>query len=244
MKKICLFITILIIPLVFCGCAEVVYSYYSTESGERVLEWKVTLSADDIAHASADIAGMVKRLMDNEAANRASKGRNAEVIYSEDNPYVITLRESYSSLTEMHLAFGLTGDEKNEILAEERINLLFSEVKSEMSFVSQADADSYTALFGSYFEPQYTDSSAVTLQYRYGTPFNTIYGLDYHDTYTTDNTTFYVWDIDLENVAAVPIIVAQRIPRLWIWEAGAILASALVIAIAALIVVIRRKQNA
>ncbi len=244
MKKVFFVMIIFIMLFAFCGCAEVVYSYYSTEAGERILEWKVTLDGESLEHTGADIPDTIKELMEAEAASRVSQGRNAEVIYSEDNPYVITLRESYPSLTDMYLAFNLTGDEENEILNEEKINLLFSEVTNKMDFASQSEADYFNTLFSSYFAPIYADPSAVTLQYRYGTTYNTVYGLDYDDTYVEDAVTFYVWDLDVENIDATSIVVAQRIPRIWIWEAGAILASALVIGGAALLTFIRRKQNA
>lgn len=244
MKKVLIVIMMSILLFVFCGCAEVVYSYYNTDAGERIIEWTITLDPDELALTSADIPEMIKGLLEEEAESRINSGRNAEVIYSEENPYVLTLKESYPSLTDMYLALGLTGDEKNDVLEEEKINLLFSEVINPMDFVDQSEADYFTEMFASYFAPIYADPSAVTLKYKYGTTFDTVYGLDFDESYTEDKVTFYIWDVDVENVAATPIIVAQRIPRLWVWEAGAILAAVIVMGVIALVSTVRRKQNA
>ncbi len=243
MKKALFVLLIAVIMLTFCGCAEVVYSVYPTASGGRIMEWTVTLQADQVALAGGDVVQAVRNLMQQEADYRVERGRNARVEYDESNPLVIKLVESYDSLTDMYIAFGYTGFEQNEAVEKKPISLLFAEVENELQFVSQEDVDSVAGIFAQYYFYYNVSVESVSLKYKYGTSYNTVYGVNHDQTYTEGNINFYVWNIDVTDVDSVRLLVAQRIPRLWVWESIAIAAGLLVIAALTVVIVINRRRK-
>lgn len=243
MKKFLFVLLILILSFAFIGCAEVVYSSYTTLAGGRVMEWSITLDEDEIAKANTDIVDAVIALLQDEANSRIAVGRNAEVIYSEEDPYVVKLREEYESLTEMYIAYGYTGYEENEITESEPINLLYKESINEVSFINQSSIDNLSDRFQSNFSSADFHPENVSLKYVYGTTYDTVYGLNHSDSYTKDDINYYVWDIDVTDADNLSILLAQRIPRVWVWEVFAILGGIMVILVTVILVIIKRRKN-
>ncbi len=240
MKKI-LFCVIIIMVIGMCsGCVDIVYKSYTTKSGERVMEWSVTL--EDTYTTAKDPLDAVVQFLQQEKENRTSTGRNVELIVEREERRVI-LRESYSTLNEMYLAYGYTGYEKSEPNASESINLLFSEVYSEAKFVSNKQIGEVYEHFEDVLSIDNPDFEQATLQFEYGTPYKTVYGKNNDSTYTKDNLTFYVWNVDLTNVENADIILVQRIPTIWVWEGIAVASAVVVIGVVIIVSIIKKRRT-
>ncbi len=242
MKKVLLVLTVILLAVSLCACAEITYTSSVSEGGARVFTTSIKLDKTAMTTTAYNqLCTEIANILSTQKAARESEGRTVTVEANAETG-VFVLTESFSSNTDYYIAYGITGNEPSEPNKIYSQSAFFVDYYIENSVISSSTLENYTQIFSKYVN---TDDpyGEVSLDYVYSTEYNNVSALNADESYSKDGYNYMVWHIDLNDPDSEVLKYVSRTPKVWLFELLGIVIGCVTVGVLIAVGIIINKHN-